>query len=272
MNNKDTAIMNYIAELDRAGMCTADEAAQEALTAAAEGLEALPEQRRGRFVNYCLHAAAMKINALSGAGFGAGMEPCDWVNEFYLNLERILRRYDPERAKLSTFLSNAVVSFMQSYAAENDIRGRHYLSGIKKLRSARRELIAETGAEPADEQLMERLGWGRLRLNNARIAENGGAVLYLSNPVDEDGELTLGDTIESGEPDVAETAEKRIMLGRMQECLAALPDDRSRYAVIHNIVHGESYGKIGEELGTSREGVRKMVNRTLERLREMMCA
>ena len=42
--------------------------------------------------------------------------------------------------------------------------------------------------------------------------------------------------------------------------------------ILCTIVHGESYGKIGEELGASKEGVRKMVNRTLKQLRTMMCA
>ena len=62
------------------------------------------------------------------------------------------------------------------------------------------------------------------------------------------------------------------MLGKMRECLDSLPDDRNKAAMIRCIVHGESYGKIGEELGASKEGVRKMVNRTLKQLRTMMCS
>ena len=91
-------------------------------------------------------------------------------------------------------------------------------------------------------------------------------------PAGEDGDATVGDTIVSDEPGVEETVENKIMLGKMRECLDSLPDDRNKAAMIRCIVHGESYGKIGEELGASKEGVRKMVNRTLEQLRTMMCA
>ena len=120
--------------------------------------------------------------------------------------------------------------------------------------------------------LMKELGWGQLRLRNVRMAESGSAVIRLNDPAGEDGDATVGDTIVSDEPGVEETVENKIMLGKMRECLDSLPDDRNKAAMIRCIVHGESYGKIGEELGASKEGVRKMVNRTLKQLRTMMCA
>lgn len=126
--------------------------------------------------------------------------------------------------------------------------------------------------EPSDELLMKELGWGQLRLRNVRMAESGSAVIRLNDPAGEDGDATVGDTIVSDEPGVEETVENKIMLGKMRECLDSLPDDRNKAAMIRCIVHGESYGKIGEELGASKEGVRKMVNRTLKQLRTMMCA
>ena len=200
------------------------------------------------------------------------MEPCDWVNEFYFCLDRVLRRFDPDRASLPTYISAAFDSFMKSYSADCDIRGRHYVASVNQLRRKREQLFMLNSCEPSDELLMKELGWGQLRLRNVRMAESGNAVIRLNDPAGEDGDATVGDTIVSDEPGVEETVENKIMLGKMRECLDSLPDDRNKAAMIRCIVHGESYGKIGEELGASKEGVRKMVNRTLKQLRTMMCA
>ena len=143
---------------------------------------------------------------------------------------------------------------------------------MNQLRRKREQLFMLNSCEPSDELLMKELGWGQLRLRNVRMAESGNAVIRLNDPAGEDGDATVGDTIVSDEPGVEETVENKIMLGKMRECLDSLPDDRNKAAMIRCIVHGESYGKIGEELGASKEGVRKMVNRTLKQLRTMMCA
>ena len=268
-----TSIQHYITELERFTNCSSEEAAEYAAAVSRQGLAALTESQREMLFSYCMIIAAKRVRAVVGdSAVRSEMEPCDWVNEFYFKLGGVIQHFDPERSMLSTYISAAVDSFMNNFSAENDIRGRHYVSSINQLNSKRRQLIRLNSCEPSDETLMKELGWGQLRLRNVRMAENGGAVIRLNDPVGEDGSLTVGDTLISDEPSVEETAENKIMLGKMRECLDSMPDDRSKYAMIHCIVHGESYGKVGEEIGASKEGVRKMVNRTLERLRSMMCA
>lgn len=267
-----SSIHQYIKELEsRAG--SGREAAEDAATASVSGLDSLPSERRERLESYCLLLAANRICAVTrGSAVRADMEPRDWVNEFYLSLGKILLGYDPERSSLSTYISAAVDNFIRNYLADSDIRGRHYVSSVNQLRRKREELERICNEEPSDEFLMKELGWGERRLRNVRMAENCGAVISLNDPVGDDGNNTVGDTIVSDEPGVEETAERKIMLGKMYECLDSLPDDRNKHAMIRCIIHGESYGKVGEDIGASKEGVRKMVNRELERLRSLMCA
>ena len=268
-----TSIQNYIAELERTANVSGGEAAEYAAEASRSGLESLPGERREKLISYCLLIAAKRVRAVTGgSAVRSDMEPCDWVNEFYICLDRVLRRFDPDRASLPTYISAAFDSFMKSYLADCDIRGRHYVASVNQLRRKREQLFMLNSCEPSDELLMKELGWGQLRLRNVRMAESGNAVIRLNDPAGEDGDATVGDTIVSDEPGVEETVENKIMLGKMRECLDSLPDDRNKAAMIRCIVHGESYGKIGEELGASKEGVRKMVNRTLKQLRTMMCA
>ena len=265
-------IQQYIKELESCDTCSAAEASSAAATASQRGLDALPAEQRERFVNYCTLVTARRVRAVTAKmSAAAELDPCEWVNEFHIRLVDTLRRYEPERSSLTTFLSNSVDNFMRSYSANNDSRGRYYNATVSQLRRAREKLSRQNSCEPTDDELMSELKWGKLRLSNARRAEAEGGSVSLSEPVDADGELTIADTLVSDEPSVEEAAEQKIMLGRMRECLAQLPDDRSKYATINCIALGKSYGKVGEELGASKEGVRKMVNRTLDLLRTMLC-
>lgn len=271
-------IQQYIKELENCETCTAAEAAALAVTVSQQGLDALTEEQRVRFVNYCalvtarrVRAAAQKTSKTPKMSGTVELDPCEWVNEFHLRLEETLRRYDPERSSLPTFLSNSVDNFIRSYNANNGFCGRYYNATVSQLRRAREKYIRLNSCEPTDDELMTELNWGRLRLNNARRAEAEGVSISLNEPVDESGELTLADTLVSDQPSVEEAVENKIMLGKMRECLAQLPDDRNKYATINCIMLGKSYGKVGEELGASKEGVRKMVTRTLDLLRTMLC-
>lgn len=265
-------IQQYIKELEGCEMSSAAEASESAVIASQCGLDSLPEERRVRFVNYCMLAAARRVRAVSAKPlFAAELEPGEWVSEFYIRLEEFLRRYDPERSGLNTFISNSMDNLMRSYSAENGVGGRYYSATVSQLRRTREKFIRMNSCEPTDEELMNELHWGKLRLNNARRAEAECTRISLNEPVDDDGELTIADTLVSDEPSVEDAAERKIMLGKMRECLAQLPDDRNKYATLNCIVLGKSYGKVGEELGASKEGVRKMVNRTLDLLRTMLC-
>ena len=203
-----TSIQNYIAELERTANVSGGEAAEYAAEASRSGLESLLGERREKLISYCLLIAAKRVRAVTGgSAVRSDMEPCDWVNEFYFCLDRVLRRFDPDRASLPTYISAAFDSFMKSYSADCDIRGRHYVASVNQLRRKREQLFMLNSCEPSDELLMKELGWGQLRLRNVRMAESGNAVIRLNDPAGEDGDATVGDTIVSDEPGVEETVE-----------------------------------------------------------------
>ena len=178
-----TSIQNYIAELERTANVSGGEAAEYAAEASRSGLESLPGERREKLISYCLLIAAKRVRAVTGgSAVRSDMEPCDWVNEFYFCLGRVLRRFDPDRASLPTYISAAFDSFMKSYSADCDIRGRHYVASVNQLRRKREQLFRLNSCEPSDELLMKELGWGQLRLRNVRMAESGSAVIRLNDP------------------------------------------------------------------------------------------
>ena len=167
-----TSIQNYIAELERTANVSGGEAAEYAAEASRSGLESLPGERREKLISYCLLIAAKRVRAVTGgSAVRSDMEPCDWVNEFYFCLGRVLRRFDPDRASLPTYISAAFDSFMKSYSADCDIRGRHYVASVNQLRRKREQLFRLNSCEPSDELLMKELGWGQLRLRNVRMAK-----------------------------------------------------------------------------------------------------
>ena len=133
-----TSIQNYIAELERTANVSGGEATEYAAEASRSGLESLPGERREKLISYCLLIAAKRVRAVTGgSAVRSDMEPCDWVNEFYFCLGRVLRRFDPDRASLPTYISAAFDSFMKSYSADCDIRGRHYVASVNQLRRKR---------------------------------------------------------------------------------------------------------------------------------------
>ncbi|MEE1611863.1 sigma-70 family RNA polymerase sigma factor [Microvirga sp. CF3016] len=146
----------------------------------------------------------------------------------------------------------------------------HRLTEIRKLRRTKRLLIAENGREPTLDQLASALDW---TLEQTAYVSDLEITRFISldAPASETGSSTIGDLI----PDLDLPSPEQItILADLQETIASLlrtltPRQervlRLRFGI--GVVRNHTLEEIGSEFGLTRERIRQLEARALERLR-----
>ncbi|OLT38478.1 RNA polymerase subunit sigma [Saccharomonospora sp. CUA-673] len=104
------------------------------------------------------------------------------------------------------------------------------------------------------------------------LRQAGQTTASLDVPVDEDGELTLGDLVTAGSvPGVGESLEHSAMVGELNAALETLPaQEATVLALRYGLTDGEPHTvpDIARRLGLTRKRVRSLEERGLAQLRE----
>lgn len=188
-----------------------------------------------------------------------GLELLDLIQEGNLGLEHAIDLFDHTRGnKFSTY---ATWWIKQSITRAIDQKGTvirlpSYLHTT--LRSARKSLALNNNP---DATLPEEL----------QVLENKTQPVYLNNPIDNENDVELIDFIPSQEkgPDIIteesmEAASVISLLDILDE--RALRAVYLRFGIENDAEH--SFKEIGKELGITAEAARRLVNRSLERMRD----
>lgn len=207
------------------------------------------------------------VVAISKGYRGRGLEPEDLIGEGNLGLIRAATEFDPRfGVRFSTYAAHWIKQAIRHSLITTAPTIRlpaHMVTMLSKWRRAERELLRATGTPPSSGELAAALGLGAAKrrmveqaLLSCRLAPAGGDDGALAEAADDGGPPNAG----------AETEDARADLRRRLDRL----DGRERTIVVQRYGLGGSEPRtlkeVGRGLGVTREWVRKIELRALEKL------
>jgi len=198
----------------------------------------------------------------------------DLIQEGNMGLMRAIEKYNYRRGvKVSTY---AVWWIRQSIARAIADQGRtiripvHMTEVANKVVRERRKLFQKEGRDPRPDEIAARSGVPLARVE--QVLSMAQQPTSLDLPVGEDGDATLGDLIAA--PDAVDphaVAEASALQRTLAEALAELtPREqhilRMRFGIGGAVDH--TLAEVGEELGVTRERIRQIEAKALEKLRD----
>ena len=255
----------YLKEIGRIPLLTAEEELELGRQIAAGDTEA---RRKMEEANLRLVVAVAKHYA------GKGMQFMDLIQEGNIGLMRAVEKYDfTKENRFSTYASWWIKEAIQRAIDQQSREIRvpvHVAEAMKKVQRISKELQQSLGREATPEEIAEKLG-------DKSTEDVKNILSYLQNPVSletpvgEDGENNLGDMVEDkASPTPEEAMNLLVQKEEVSELLNALNDRekqviRLRYGLEDGKTH--TLEEIGEELKVTRERVRQIESRAMEKLR-----
>jgi RNA polymerase primary sigma factor len=145
----------------------------------------------------------------------------------------------------------------------------HVVEREQKVSRSERELIAQSGQVPTEEEIAER---AKLPLSQVReVRQAARAVASTDAPIGADGDTSLGDLFASTGPSTEDEVEVVFRGDAVRRAVAKLPDRQRDVISLRFGLVGEgptSLEQIGKQLGITRERVRQIEAEALRRLAE----
>jgi len=201
-----------------------------------------------------------------------GMSLIDLISEGNLGLMEAIRRFDETRGvKFITYAVWWIRQAILKALGENGKAVRPPMSQINDLIKVRKEsgrLTQSLGRSPTGEEIAANAAISSTRVQTA--LQVGQQALSLDAPVCPDGETSLVSVLPAEQEGVDELVEKTEMERALHACLGVLDAREFRilraYFGLENAAP-ETMEEIGETLGITRERVRQLRNRALDKLR-----
>jgi RNA polymerase primary sigma factor len=260
--NTTDALQLFLNEVRRHPLLTADEEVE-----LAKRIERGDQEAKERMINSNLRL----VVSLARKYQGHDLPLLDLIQEGILGLIRAAEKFDWRRGyKFSTYATFWIRQAIQRGIANKSRTIRvpvHIGQRERKIARAGRELRAQLGREPTDEEIAKAADITVEDIEEVRDTQR--TVTSLDRPVGEEGETSFGDLLPSDAPEPEEEVEVVLREAALHRALDQLPD-RERQVLTYrfgmNDVDPTPLRETGRLLGISPESVRQIEGRALKRL------
>lgn len=203
-----------------------------------------------------------------------GVPLTDLINEGNIGLITAAERFDETRG--FKFISYAIwwirQAILQSIAANSTMvrRPQSQIGISSKIKSVTNNFLQKNQRKPSDAELSEIIALETDKIRKAILSE--AHISSIDAPINEDESSTMLDTLVSGaDYDADRTVDYESMQSDLMQTLSAVLNDRERTIVMQSFgigCHERALDDISSDLGLSRERVRQIRERSLDKVRK----
>ncbi|MBA2462137.1 MAG: sigma-70 family RNA polymerase sigma factor [Actinobacteria bacterium] len=250
-----------------------NEAGRYPLLTAAEEVELAKRVERGDAAakDKMINSNLRLVVSIAKRYQGHGLSLLDLIQEGVIGLIRAVEKFDWRRGyKFSTYATWWIRQAVQRGVANKSRTIRipvHIAEREQRIGRAERELMAKLGRPPTDEEVCEAAKISMKHLREVRQAAR--AVTSLDKPLGDDNDASIGDLIRATQDGVEAEVEVSLTESTLHRALEDIPERERDILQLRYGLAGDdpkSLEEIGRRLGLTRERVRQIEARALERL------